>query len=189
MLGRVWLIQIEEDNDDFLDEVIEFGDGRQYKVVETADGDGQPPSNSSPPSGPVHKEDRFADDFDRSWPRSGGGGGGGRPPPPANAWGLRPRGGPGVPAHGPDHDHGADGPRGGWRSGRAGSSTSSLSPQEPSRVLFNERSNRLEPYANAHSRGGPGASFPPCFFACLLLVAYAYFEMCKGYDIQYFCNR
>lgn len=157
---------MEEDNDDFLGGVIEFGDGRQYKI-QPADGDAQAASTSSPPrgesvepplppphDGPVHKEDRFADDFDRSWPRSSMSGGA-RNAPPA-AWGLKPRGGPGS--------GGVEGARSGM-SGRAGSSTSSLSPQEPSRVLFNERSNKLEPYANVHSRGGPGESPSESSFA------------------------
>ena len=141
---------MEEDNDDFLGGVIEFGDGRQYKIQQT---DAQRPSpprdmhtlvdhvpapgglpSLTTSNGPVSKEDRFADDFDRSWPRS------------QNSPTLsRARAGP---------FHGI-----------SGSSTSSLSPQEPSRVLFNERSNKLEPYSNAHSRAGPpGISFPHSSF-------------------------
>src|SRR5215510_6390027 len=77
---------MEEDDDNFLDGVIEFGDGRQY-TVQAAD---IPPQSSPPRSHPrtsaqnddeslhpsaesvvpVSKEERFADDFDRSWPRS-----------------------------------------------------------------------------------------------------------------------
>lgn len=71
-----------EDDDNYWDNVIEFGDGRQYKV-EVAEQTSR--SRESSPSGtvksiqstklestaevPVSKEERFADDFDRSWPR------------------------------------------------------------------------------------------------------------------------
>ncbi|KAI0757262.1 hypothetical protein C8Q80DRAFT_1281926 [Daedaleopsis nitida] len=138
--------EMEEDDDNFLGGVIEFGDGRQYKVQSNA-----PTRQSSPPRDtskslsavdsattaphevmdqPVSKEERFEDDFDRSWPRS-------RP------------GSHQVP--GPSRDQRSVG------STTSPSSTSVHSPQESSsRVLFNERSNRLEPYS--HQRhGGPGA--------------------------------
>ncbi len=71
---------MEEDDDNFLDGVIEFGDGRQYKVdtaeippTPAANGSGdlsrtsarQHESTSIPmPNFPVRKEERFADDFD-----------------------------------------------------------------------------------------------------------------------------
>ncbi|THH19734.1 hypothetical protein EW146_g1504 [Bondarzewia mesenterica] len=126
----------EEDNDDFLGGVIEFGDGRQYKIQPADTSPATSPSRDLPPSAessgeklgeptdhthpPVKKEDRFADDFDRSWPRSR------TLPSPGRSRG--------APSHVPP------------------SSTSSQSPQEPSRVLFNERSNRLEPYSYSHSR-------------------------------------
>lgn len=115
---------MEEDDDNFLGEVIDFGDGRQYTVQpvkSTQEGppdskQGQQPRPPEPPAttAPVRKEDRFADDFDRSWPRS-------RQPPPREAPPHAPP--PSAPAQ-PSH-----------------------SPQDSSRVLFNERSNRLEPYS------------------------------------------
>ncbi|KAI0374436.1 hypothetical protein BV20DRAFT_987685 [Pilatotrama ljubarskyi] len=129
--------EMEEDDDNFLGGVIEFGDGRQYNVQSND----QPPQDSkqAPPQGaegsahsgltdqPVSKEERFADDFDRSWPRSR----------------------PIQQAPGQHRDQGAEGPP-------PIPSTSSRSPQESSRVLFNERSNRLEPYS--HQRHGAPAS-------------------------------
>jgi hypothetical protein len=71
---------MEEDDDNFLDGVIEFGDGRQYKI-QPAEAPAQPGPHRTT-SGllhhlvkhrlvPVSKEERFADDdYDRSWPRS-----------------------------------------------------------------------------------------------------------------------
>ncbi|KAL1738969.1 hypothetical protein HDZ31DRAFT_69429, partial [Schizophyllum fasciatum] len=100
--------EIEEGDDDFLGGVIEFGDGRQYKVdtaSEKAAVAGQPPPG---------RGDRFADDFDRSWPRSAAGSAG-SPPAPAPQ-----------------------------------------SPTDASRVLFNERSNRLEPYDRGNHNARPG---------------------------------
>ncbi|CAA7264733.1 unnamed protein product [Cyclocybe aegerita] len=77
--------EMEEDNDNFLADVIEFGDGRQYKV-ESSDAQ-QIDSNSAP----VAKEDRFVDDFDRSWPRSRDSpGSGSRDFPPASAHSASP---------------------------------------------------------------------------------------------------
>jgi serine/arginine repetitive matrix protein 2 len=126
--------QMEEDNDDFLEGVIEFGDGRSYQIqpvdVSQTTQDTSPtsvpaPEISSPdPQSPsaaagINKEDRFTDDMDRSWPRSA-----------ALSSNIRPRVGP--PA------------------GASTSSNSSLSPQEASRVLFNERSNRLEPWSSSN---------------------------------------
>src|SRR6202035_1760784 len=77
---------MEEDDDNFLDGVIEFGDGRQY-TVQPAPVPSRSRSTSrsrsrhreggraSPggrlggvPNVPVSKEERFQDDFDRSWP-------------------------------------------------------------------------------------------------------------------------
>lgn len=73
---------MEGDDDDFLDGVIEFGDGKQYKI-EPADAKPSVASedlaSASKLQGPemrsgaepsVSKDNRFADDFDRSWPRS-----------------------------------------------------------------------------------------------------------------------
>ncbi|KAJ7919110.1 hypothetical protein B0H13DRAFT_1606518 [Mycena leptocephala] len=84
--------EMEEDDDNFLDGVIEFGDGRQYKIesadlptdlssatlatAESASSISSPPRNVSRSASrldeasnvPVSKEERFADDdFDRSW--------------------------------------------------------------------------------------------------------------------------
>ncbi|KIK71310.1 hypothetical protein GYMLUDRAFT_79405 [Collybiopsis luxurians FD-317 M1] len=126
---------MEEDDDNFLDGVIEFGDGRQYKIDTNTE---SAPSVSSPPraasyldslqdietSEPVSKEDRFADDFDRSWPRN-------KPTPD-----FAPPSGPRVP-----------------NNVSPPTSQSAHSPLESSRVLFNERSNRLEPYNNARDLG------------------------------------
>lgn len=137
---------MEEDDDNFLDNVIEFGDGRQYKVVPTAPG--QPPtaSTTTTPVGeetpvstaehastePVSKQDRFADDFDRSWPRA-------RQSPVVLQRDLPSRSShrvsvspvPSQPSH---------------------------SLLEGSRVLFNERSNRLEPYTSPHLPNRLGSS-------------------------------
>lgn len=140
-----------EDDDNFLDGVIEFGDGRQYKI-ESTDAHSDSPqlsdSFSSPPqvtsraksrlddisplkdpasSIPVSKEERFADDFDRSWPRS--------------------RTSPALPTR--------DFPPASAAPPPVSPIVSQVqhSPQEASRVLFNERSNRLEPYSNSHRPG------------------------------------
>ncbi|PFH49226.1 hypothetical protein AMATHDRAFT_5114 [Amanita thiersii Skay4041] len=113
--------EMEEDDDNFLDGVIEFGDGRQYKVETTehisTSREPSPPSASKSSQielhadVPISKEDRFADDFDRSWPNGA----------------------------------------------KRGTTTGTLphSPQESARVLFNERSNKLEPYSNHRLGHGP----------------------------------
>jgi hypothetical protein len=135
--GDTDTLQMEEDNDDFLGGVIEFGDGRQYQIqpvdapqtsqdssvpaLETSSQDLQSPLA---PAG-INKEDRFSDDYDRSWPRSA-----------ALSSNIRPRVGP--PA------------------GASTSSNSSMSPQEASRVLFNERSNRREPWSSNNRNAPPG---------------------------------
>ncbi|KAI0823015.1 hypothetical protein BC628DRAFT_1385840 [Trametes gibbosa] len=128
--------EMEEDDDNFLGGVIEFGDGRQYQVqsAQSSQQTQLPQDAKEVVPGmadkPVSKEDRFAEDFDRSWPRS-------RPP---------------QHAPGPHREQRPDG----FSTSPSGSSHS---PQEASRVLFNERSNRLEPYS--HQRyGTPGATFP-----------------------------
>lgn len=109
-----------DDDDDFLDNVIDFGDGRQYTLAPTAifPEEAMPDALSE---APVHQQDRFADDFDRSWPLS-------IPKPLTQSPPTLP-----IPAFQWSYS-GVD------------------SPQEAGRVLFNERSNRLEPYA---SRSGP----------------------------------
>ncbi|KAF8624753.1 hypothetical protein AX15_005651 [Amanita polypyramis BW_CC] len=114
--------EMVEDDDNYWDNVIEFGDGRRYKVevAESRSREPSPPASIKSsqsmhlePDTPVSKEERFAEDFDRSWPSG-------------------PRRGPST-------------------------STQQRSPQEPPRVLFNERSNKLEPYSS--HRAGHGA-FP-----------------------------
>ncbi|PCH33394.1 hypothetical protein WOLCODRAFT_147494 [Wolfiporia cocos MD-104 SS10] len=143
--------EMEEDDDNFLDGVIEFGDGRQYKIQPSAPQQGSPPRDTrdlavsgEPETAkqseagplldqPVSKEERFADDFDRSWPRS------------RNAGGFSHSQRDYPPNSGPS----------------SASSPSVPSPQESSRVLFNERLNRLEPYSSTHPphrQNGPGSS-------------------------------
>lgn len=115
---------MEEDDDNFLDGVIEFGDGRQYKIDTNVD----PVTSVSSPTRDSSREplsrteeglELVADDFDRSWPRT--------------------RGSSTAPS---DLGHS--------RANNASPSTShsANSPLETSRVLFNERSNRLEPYTS-----------------------------------------
>lgn len=122
---------MEEDDDNFLDGVIEFGDGRQYKVQPT-DGQVLPGtkdegelSGLDTPSAPVSKEERFADDFDRSWPRSKNSSSTLFREPLPHAYHAAPS--------------------------SPSSSQATQSPQDASRVLFNERSNRLEPYGRDHA--------------------------------------
>ncbi|KAI0702462.1 hypothetical protein BC835DRAFT_1428973 [Cytidiella melzeri] len=125
----------EGDDSNFLDEVIQFEDGRQYTVQPTQDASTvlrpQSPSEAAHAAGgnpedfhnvPVSKEERFADDFDRSWPPS------------------RPARHTTEPAQQPSLSPSA-------------SSQSMHSPQDSSRVLFNERSNRLEPYSSNRFSG------------------------------------
>ncbi len=121
---------MEEDDDNFLDGVIEFGDGRQYTVnsselerPDASDTQGVPSQSDDKPDppNPVTKEERFVDDFDRSWPRSKG-----SPSSSAKEFSSHnPRSASPKPL--PSH-----------------------SPRESPRVLFNERSNRLEPYNHSH---------------------------------------
>lgn len=122
---------MEEDDDNFLGGVIEFGDGRQYKI-ESAEQTGASPARAlsrihaedalqkESTSGPVSKEERFVDDFDRSWPKS-------RNSPVSASKDLVP-----SPSISPVISH------------------ATQSPKDSSRVLFNERSNRLEPYSQSH---------------------------------------
>ena len=140
---------MSEDDDNFLGGIIEFGDGRQYTVQSVVQPSSPPPEKSGTHGddafsnggdGPtnqstafVSKEERFGDDFDRSWPRSKSSsaslqqdipvsGHQAVPPPPAPVQYIP-------------------------------------SAQETSRVLFNERSNKLEPYSNAQApfRSNQGA--------------------------------
>ncbi|KDR84798.1 hypothetical protein GALMADRAFT_53483 [Galerina marginata CBS 339.88] len=139
--------EMEEDDDNFLGGVIEFGDGRQYKIESSEPHQaGASPARSltrphadetrEPPSRPVSKEDRFVDDFDRSWPKS-------RNSPASTSKDVAPSPAPqsASPSISPVISHAAH------------------SPQDSSRVLFNERSNRLEPYSQGHRPGqGPFSS-------------------------------
>ena len=138
---------MEEDDDNFLDNVIEFGDGRQYKVAPTATGQPAAASTTTTPVGeetpvsiidhvstePVSKEERFADDFDRSWPRT-------RQSPIVLQRDL--------PSHSSRHISVSPTP-----------SQLGHSSAEGSRVLFNERSNRLEPYTSPNVPNRLGSSF------------------------------
>ena len=139
-----------EEDDNFFDSVVEFGDGRRYEV-ETVPSPAKAPTPPTqhrkstinpaakdtqatarrdlpPVDIPVRKEERFADDFDRSWPRTS---------PSLSS----------VSAH-----QGATFPP---PSPKSPTTSAHLSGSESSRVLFNERSNRLEPYNNAHRPGPP----------------------------------
>lgn len=138
---------MEEDDDNFLDNVIEFGDGRQYKVAPTATGHPSAPSTTTSSVGgetpvsttdhvstePVSKEERFADDFDRSWPRT-------RQSPFILQRDL--------PSRSSQHVSVSPTP-----------SQPGHSSVEGSRVLFNERSNRLEPCTSPYSPNRLGSSF------------------------------
>ncbi|KAI6159622.1 hypothetical protein EDD17DRAFT_898939 [Pisolithus thermaeus] len=128
----------EEDDDNFLDNVIEFGDGRQYNVIPTEPE--RPPNSHNTQmedtssevidrslSETGAQEDRLADDFDRSWPRSK----------------LSPTTQP--------KDYPSRASR--QASDSPVSSQPSHSPMEGPRVLFNERSNRLEPYDSVYPPG------------------------------------
>ena len=107
----------DEDGDDFLAEVIEFGDGTQYTIK--AESQAQPadvPRSTAVTQRddiPVTKEERFSEDFDRSWPRDQG-------PTPTSFGGPVPR----SPRHPP---------------------LEILPRPAEARALFNERSNRFEP--------------------------------------------
>ncbi|KAG6910602.1 hypothetical protein DXG01_009553 [Tephrocybe rancida] len=141
--------EMEEDDDNFLDGVIEFGDGRQYKIdtndvdspltpanVNVSRLDDVMPSKELVPDLPVSKEERFADDFDRSWPRSR--------TSPAHSRDI-----PLPSSHSTSHPPPAS----------PATAQEMHAQQEAARVLFNERSNRLEPYSNGQ-RSGPGQYAP-----------------------------
>ncbi|KAF7339937.1 hypothetical protein MVEN_01911300 [Mycena venus] len=154
--------EMDADDDNFLDGVIEFGDGRQYKI-ESADLPtdlssatlAATESSSSIPSmpsrsgsrldrdemsqqAPVSKEERFADDFDRSWPRS-------RASPSVSTRDL-----PGaVPSTHPSSSNYNTAPS------PVSPAVSMASDSASRALLFNERSNKLEPYNRG--AGAPGA--------------------------------
>lgn len=113
--------------------MIEFGDGRQYKIESNeqagpsgSQGPRPQTGDGSAPSGPVSKEERFVDDFDRSWPKS-------RTSPPTAT-----------------RDFPSPAPQPASLNVSPVISHATHSSQDSSRVLFNERSNRLEPYSQSH---------------------------------------
>ncbi|KAG9049776.1 hypothetical protein FS837_009192 [Tulasnella sp. UAMH 9824] len=129
----------EADDDNYLGEVVEFADGTQYSVPPTATAESHPStglqdatlpnslklsSEVGENDAPIRKEDRFPDDFDRSWPK-------GRGSSHADSPGMHPRE---LPSPEPSH-----------------STLPSEHGDRGNRVLFNERSNRMEP---AHSSWG-----------------------------------
>lgn len=64
--GKHW-DEMEDEDGGFLDEVVEFGDGTQYKISATSDD-----KAAHPDAPPVTKEERFKDvSHDRSWPPRG----------------------------------------------------------------------------------------------------------------------
>ncbi|KAF8528071.1 hypothetical protein BU17DRAFT_81297 [Hysterangium stoloniferum] len=135
--------EMEDEDNDFLGGVIEFGDGTQYKVekkIELPPSDEPPQEDSTPKSPislePVTKEERFGQDIGRSWPR------GKSSPVQSTSSGNLPLRLVGVQPTGTYHS-----PIDGSASGSPQSPYDSNSPT--SRVLFNERSNRLEPWSNA----------------------------------------
>ncbi|KAJ7630625.1 hypothetical protein FB45DRAFT_916111 [Roridomyces roridus] len=138
--------EMEEDDDNFLNGVIEFGDGRQYKI-ETSDTPESPPRNRSqsgpqPEDVPVSKEERFADDFDRSWPRS-------RASPSVSNRDL-----PTALSTHSSSSAAAPSPVSPSVSLAHGGMHS---PQDTARgLLFNERSNKLEPYNRVAGATGSG---------------------------------
>jgi serine/arginine repetitive matrix protein 2 len=137
--------QWEDEDADFLDDVIDFGDGRQYhiqaqneqKTRVSSDNSDRPEgldvmgSTSAEKEEHVTKEDRFTDDIDRSWPRTRSS--------------LTPR--TPVDVERPS-------------TSGIGSPQSSVSPPSPekqaSRALFNERSNKLEPLNKPYQSGTSG---------------------------------
>lgn len=67
--GKHW-DEIDDEDGGFLDEVVEFGDGRQYKIQKAAATDASVTETAT--GEPVTKEDRFKDvSHDRSWPPRG----------------------------------------------------------------------------------------------------------------------
>ncbi|KAG8747993.1 hypothetical protein FRC10_009745 [Ceratobasidium sp. 414] len=103
--------EMEDESNDFLGEVIDFGDGKTYTV---------PPEEEENVAAAVSKETRFGDDYDRSWPRT--------QPSVSDADGAH------ASQLASQHSRFP--------------LTHGLPPRQPpgdGRVLFNERSNRLEP--------------------------------------------
>ncbi|GAC76622.1 hypothetical protein PANT_22d00115 [Moesziomyces antarcticus T-34] len=64
--GKHW-DEMEDEDGGFLGEVVEFGDGSQYKIPTHANNDARDNDDDGPP---ISKEDRFKDvSHDRSWPQ------------------------------------------------------------------------------------------------------------------------
>ncbi|EJD04311.1 uncharacterized protein FOMMEDRAFT_140309 [Fomitiporia mediterranea MF3/22] len=131
-----WDEMEEEDNDDFLGDVIEFADGRQYTIhVDGAEAD-QKAADDTPGNvgseASVSKVDRFVDDFDRSWPKS------------------RPESG----SHKDESSRFGSAAHSETSSDFPGHSPVSTRDGSQSRVLFNDRLNRMEPISGG--RHGPG---------------------------------
>ncbi|KAG8885431.1 hypothetical protein FRB97_001154 [Tulasnella sp. 331] len=133
------------DDSDFFETVVKFADGTQYSVPPSASIEAPPPNfetthekstlpgnvssllltpGDRAPNGPIRKEDRLPDDYDRSWPR--GAHDQQRPPSHSKTSPVI------IPRKLPSPAH----------------SISALPSEQGDRdkVLFNERSNRLEPY-------------------------------------------
>lgn len=120
-----------EDDNDFLGGVIEFGDGTQYTIKVN--------DNASAPNGvvaeqepdvPVSKEERFADDFDRSWPKSS------------------------APVASHDEVSSQRRSSSDTSSNVSHSPVSMRDPSQP-RVLFNERLNKMEPASMRSDKRDP----------------------------------
>ena len=148
MVVAMVVVMEEDDNDDFLGGVIEFGDGRQYtiQVNDPSKPDAVPRDDAEGSTAvadvPVSKEERFVDDFDRSWPRS-----------------RHEQSVPHAPEVHTNQRH--EGPRSRSSFSETSSNISAHSPvstrdHAQSRVLFNERSNRMEPYSGLNRPGFNG---------------------------------
>jgi serine/arginine repetitive matrix protein 2 len=158
---------MEDEDNDFLAGVIEFGDGTQYTVQPAPPPPTtQPAEYSSPasaadslaPPAPVTKEERFQDDFDRSWPRSSQSRFDHPGPPPPKTWKPAPSPTTSIrdlPPH--QQPHPPPPPSIG------ASSTTSASTRDvgEKRVLFNERSNKLEPYGKPPPQNALGRRNAP----------------------------
>ncbi len=136
------MFQDDNDDNDFLGDVVQFGDGTQYSVpptatsefppdvVTTEDGPAGTAREKQPDGGPLDdvppRGDRFQDDFDRSWPRG---------PPPIATNSPKPSA---REVSSPAASH--------------ASTLHSERDRDRDRALFNEKSNRLEPY-NTSDRG------------------------------------
>ncbi|PWN49056.1 hypothetical protein IE53DRAFT_370090 [Violaceomyces palustris] len=71
--GNHW-DEMEDEDGGFLDEVVEFADGTQYKISHNHEEDSGAKANDERDSAPVSKEERFKDvSHDRSWPPKGSG--------------------------------------------------------------------------------------------------------------------